>query len=82
MQGKEDMETSETETYRGSRDVLREEADHEMTNARVSKERIALRIRRSRRQAEVNAMPSVAEIVLRVAGVVMLIALCVQAIRR
>jgi cytochrome c-type biogenesis protein CcmH/NrfG len=82
MQGKEDMEASEIELYRGSRDVLREEADQRMTNARVSKERIALRIRRSRQQGEVNAMPSVAEIVVRIAGVIMLIALCVQAIHR
>jgi hypothetical protein len=82
MQGKENMETSEIETYWGSRDVLREEADHEMTNARASKERIGLRIRRSPRQADVDAMPSVAEIVVRIAGVVMLIVLCVQALHR
>jgi len=75
------MGNSETERHPVPNENPLETADRASANARTSKRRIRLRTRRSC-LAEVNAKPSVAEIVVRMAAVVMLIAMCLQGIRR
>ena len=76
------METVKTQSHRVSDDVPCGGTDQGITDTRSPKERIRLRIRRSRAYSEVNAMPSIAEAGVRIAAVVMLIALCLQAIHR
>ena len=75
------MEKSEPEAHRGSNELVRGPAGHMILNV-TPKERIRSRIRRRCSHSEVNVVPSVAEALVRIASIVMLIALCLQAIHR
>ena len=62
--------------------ILHGAADQDIRKNLTPKERIRSRVRRTRYHAEANAMPSVAEVFVRIATVVMLIVLCIQAAHR
>jgi hypothetical protein len=76
------MENSETHANRVSSGILHGAADQDIRKNLTPKERIRSRVRRTRYHAEANAMPSVAEVFVRIATVVMLIVLCIQAAHR